>query len=311
MKTDVKEKKSVKPRIYTHIRVDFDAVVSIWFYLRFVLKSSLDDVYIKFVPANWSGDMLDIDIALDIDAGGQGIKGRKNFGSKSRSSCFKRLFDLYYENIASEEIDYLRSFAKFLDKHDTGGIDSWRNIDVSKEENNRFSKIGLAGLIKVLHGLHSDPSNSDYDICVAMISLLDNDLRISTVKDFSSESLKTTEWLSKVAISKDAKYNLNDYLFKQGFKLVVFIKGNTLGIVSKKGDFIKADNEYARRIIYSTGEQVANKEGAWFAHEDGSLLVWGGVKAPAKYPSRVDVNDLAKELNKYLQEQYSKKGVMI
>ncbi len=63
-------------KIFTHFVVDLDAVCSVWAAKQFI--SGAKGATVEFRPANWDGkEMAEGDLALDIDAGGRGMKGEK------------------------------------------------------------------------------------------------------------------------------------------------------------------------------------------------------------------------------------------
>jgi hypothetical protein len=64
------------PGVHTHINVDLDAVAGVWAAGQFM---GAQDTELVFVPANWDGDGIeDGDLALDIRAGGRGIKSTEH-----------------------------------------------------------------------------------------------------------------------------------------------------------------------------------------------------------------------------------------
>lgn len=73
-------------RIFTHINVDLDATASVWAARYFM--ANMAGAPVEFRPADWDGaEMIQGDIAVDINAGGRGIKGEKGLDGTVHS-CF-------------------------------------------------------------------------------------------------------------------------------------------------------------------------------------------------------------------------------
>ena len=287
-----------KLKLFTHLFVDIDAVASAWFYLRFVFKKTTHEVDLVFKPANWDGrSMSEEDVALDISAGGKGIKGDR-FNNKTMS-CFMALFNKHKESLNSEEKHSLRSLGKFIDLHDSGGIDAWKNIncDGHAKENRRTSLLYFSGLLMVLHGYHTNLS--DFLICLRMFENFDNYLKLSSSNFNIKDELDKVEYIGKVAIIREAKIRINNKLFNDGFKFVVFVDGKSIGILSKDRR-LPADNIFCRKIIEKAGEVIGDGEESWFAHPDGRLFCRGSRKSPVKTFSKVDPEKLAEAANNYL-----------
>lgn len=63
-------------KIFTHFNVDLDAVGSVWAAREFILGA--ESASVEFRPANWDENgMSEDDLALDMEAGGRGMKGKK------------------------------------------------------------------------------------------------------------------------------------------------------------------------------------------------------------------------------------------
>lgn len=102
-----------KRSVYTHVSVDIDAVSSVWFASRFIYPD--ENLDIKFVPANWDGQGMEIgDLALDISAGGKGLKGKTDKSGRVHSCFASLVFDCKDREVKKA----LKSLAYLIDKHD-------------------------------------------------------------------------------------------------------------------------------------------------------------------------------------------------
>ena len=80
-------------KIFTHVSVDLDAAGSVWAAKRFI--PGADKAEVVFVPANWDGTGMDNgDIAVDIYAGGKGVKGRVSPDGHTHS-CFQTILERF------------------------------------------------------------------------------------------------------------------------------------------------------------------------------------------------------------------------
>ncbi|MFA5420888.1 MAG: hypothetical protein WC280_02610 [Patescibacteria group bacterium] len=281
-----------KIRIYTHNSPDIDAVASVWFFLRFILRKSINEVEIIFKPANWDGEeMRENDVALDISAGGRGIKGDQK-GSKV-GSAFMSLFKK--AELGHFEKKSLSSLAYFIEEHDSKGISSWRYLRI--DERNKLSFYTFAGLMTILHSYQI--TNSEYDTCLKIFEILDNYLQMLVVEKRNfEEANKNVEVFGKVALVKNAKTRINNNLFNQGFKLVVYVDDDNIGVLSRDGN-PRADNYMVKEIVLKSGENLGDGDN-WFAHPSGRLFCRGSRKSPVLTPSKVDPKKLAEAASIYL-----------
>src|SRR3990167_6169937 len=103
-------------RIFTHVNPDLDAALSVCAAWMFVPGAQTAEV--EFRPANWDGSgMTGGDIALDLDAGGRGIKGKKD-ADGTVHSCFAEIVERY---APSGDQKALSPLVAYVDIHDTQG----------------------------------------------------------------------------------------------------------------------------------------------------------------------------------------------
>lgn len=281
-------------KIFTHVSVDIDAAASVWFTLRFILGKTEKDVDIIFKPANWDGKEMERgDFALDINAGGKGIKGGRRKNGKI-GSCFMSLFKK--TNLDPAEKEVLGPLARFIDGHDSGGVEFWRDMDVPAK--NRLGFFSFVGLLTVLNGYHV--RHDDYEACLKFFDNLDNYLDLEA--SFRREREKTEdaiEVFGKVALNRNPKVRINSSLLnKHGFKAVIYVDKFNIGVLTKGTDF-RADDKFIRQFVSSHGEEIGTGE-KWFAHPDGRLFCRGSRKSPVFSPSKIDPVELAEAIASHL-----------
>ena len=100
-------------RIFTHFNVDLDAVCSVWAAKQFV--SGAAEATVEFRPANWDGaEMSEGDLAVDIAAGGRGMKGEKGENGIVHS-CFA---SIVAGHASAEDRSALANLVRFVDAQD-------------------------------------------------------------------------------------------------------------------------------------------------------------------------------------------------
>jgi hypothetical protein len=188
-------------RIYTHTSPDLGALSSVWFYLRVVLQLPLAITSepkgrrfgheVIFVPANWDGRKWQTkgqrviphfdtktDIALDIEAGDFGVKGKFDEKGKKVHSCFKHLVYRGEEAMHWERVEELEDvftalapLVDFIDSQDSTGngiltemkrhaARHGRSVHTTSGEamrrNDIPSSLYSTGLVAVLHAMVSN-----------------------------------------------------------------------------------------------------------------------------------------------------------
>jgi len=293
-------------KIYTHVSGDSDSLASIWFASRFLKKDKGEIVSLPFsrerfkneedfifVSADWNGYGLnEDDFALDISAGGHGIKGEV-VSEKMVYSCFFKLLIQYGDE---ETKRVLMNLGRGIDKHDSDPSSrrSENNFN-AKDFDNFFSAV--QNFKKVL---------DDEELKNQLFLYLDGFyLRLIDRLNSKQAILASTISVGKTAIfivSSERgrisnKYDLFELL---GFSAKIYVDGKHLGIIVgddllKAG--LRADNEHVRAVVESAGE--ADK---WFSHESGFMYAWSCEKAPKEQPSKVDPYSLALAFEKARKE---------
>ncbi len=265
-------------RIFTHISPDLDALSSVWFFMRFIAKKQLE---VKFVPASWDGhDMGPHDVALDIDAGGLGFKGKKTFKGQVHS-CFKSLVDQYADN---ETRFALKSLVKFIDRSDTyGGVN--KVGDFSKNKGYQITSfIALSLSMKAFMAVHE----SDHVVMSRMMELFDGIFKINKEKLKNQKNImKNSIVVGKTVILPESNnISARNLIFGKGYEALIYVNGNNIGLLTK-GD-LRADSPEVLQVIEDAGE---SRE--WFFHSAGYLAARGTRKDPRETGSKVDPYKLA------------------
>jgi hypothetical protein len=102
-------------KVYTHINVDLDAALSVAAAKEFIPGAR--EAELVFVPANWDGEgMDDGDLALDIRAGGRGIKGEQ-CSDTTVGSCLALIVATHASEADQEALSSLVSYVDAQDAH--------------------------------------------------------------------------------------------------------------------------------------------------------------------------------------------------
>jgi hypothetical protein len=311
-------------RIFTHIRPDLDALASVWFTIRFILQISLEEAKINFVPAYWDGSsddargipsLRDEDLALDIDAGGSGLKGFKSVDGKVYS-CFaylQSMGDLDGGRWSKDHMDAMRPISRFVDVQDSTGnavfelaqqsialTDGWGDSQMATKSK-QFIALQAASLTSVIHALATS-TKTDLGLVKAVLPIFDGLLENGLSRLRAEREADNAEIIGDVAVVRNSKeFATNGILFERGIRYVVFVDGNNMGITRGRGETIPCTNALTKVIIDDSGEGWQSDGGEWFAHSAGFLLARGTRKAPMDSPSKVDPVELAEVMNQSLK----------
>ena len=264
-----------KKRVYTHVSVDIDAVSSLWLLSRFLVPR--EEIEIVFVPANWNGDGFEAgDMAVDIEAGGRGIKGERDkngFIHSSFASLLKRIKDQRARKI-------LKNLASMIDQHDAfGQVKRGKSIS------------SFIGLTIVLNSLKSYHKNNDKVVVSRMFEILDGLYQVSLSKNHFRENITNhLEVVGKTAllISDGQKNFPIRSLFNRGFEAVIYIDGYNMGLLVPAGQSVNQTELV--EFIKKSGELDE-----WYFHPAGYMLARGTRKSPVITSSWVDPYELARK----------------
>jgi hypothetical protein len=137
-------------KIYTHLNVDLDAVASVWAVQTFIPGAA--DAEIAFVPANWDGVGFETgDIAVDLNAGGHGIKG-KQMPSGAVMSAFDSVMLEYAPIAAQQALAHLRRFVDVQDS--TGSVVKTLLPEAPRELQEMFAATGINAVLRALQATY-------------------------------------------------------------------------------------------------------------------------------------------------------------
>lgn len=304
-----KEQKTYKKiRIFTHHNVDLDAIFSAWFVSRFICPSI--ETELVFVPASYNGVGLNgNDIAVDIDAGGKGIKGSIDKDGISHSasySLFKKT------DLSARDYKALFPLVKIIDKKDTYGnlASAPQEIKWRRSDDEALARIKVLSLS--LNAFKVSYDNDDEKICSVMFDLLDGFFKKNVEFQLLKTEIEQKSYhcghLAIIETSLDisaAKIIFNDSNTKA--YLYINPKNNSMGVyvgntLHKEGFRLKYDE--AKKIIEGFGEKIGNGFDEWFCHQNGFLLSWGTRKDKRPYPSMVRPEELAWKINILIEQFY-------
>lgn len=275
--------------IYTHHRPDLDAAASVWCVKTFV--PGYEEAEVRFVPANWDGKELEEeDLAVDIEAGGKGIKGEKGQNGIVHSA-FASLMRRY---APLEDQGALTHLVRFVDLQDSRGS-VIRSLGFGKEEQSTLSVLSATSLNAVLRALQAKHDFNDEIIIARMSEIFDGLLETERARRRAQEESNRAFVLPGgiVAIVKEPKeLYTNAILFERGIRVVIYVDGNNIGLVRSNEEPLRMDHPKIQEVVQKAGEF---KE--WFAHPAGFLFCRGSRKSPAETPSKVQPDELGEAVN--------------
>lgn len=288
--------------IFTHTNVDLDAAASVWAAKKYV--PGMNKASVVFVPANWDGaDMLPGDIAVDIYAGGKGVKGE--VWSDGKTHC--AFMSIVKQYAPSENKLALRNLMEFIDAGDTA---SNPIRALAPEANSAAQRILFAtSLGAVLVAIKTAANGLDSFVLERMAEIFDGFLKTGQVAARAYDQAAKIPVVDGVAIVRNKGTAVRVALMDEfGARLIVFVddQNNATGVFRKDGETMRADHPLIRKVAEAAGEEISGasggEEGKWFAHHDGLLFCWGSKKAPAKTKSRVRAEDLAEAVRQALRD---------
>lgn len=274
-------------RIFTHFNVDLDAVCSVWAAKTFIAGAK--DAIVEFRPANWDGmDVLEGDLALDIEAGGRGTKGEKESGGLVHS-CFALILNQY---ASAEDLLALANLGRFVEAQDAhGSAVKFLAPETNILAQETFAATGLNAVLRALQATH--PRN-DALVCERMSEILSGMLQAGRARQRAKVEADKAEILEggKVAIVVNSReFATNGILFEErGVRVIVYVDGYNLGVIRHGDESLRMDHPEIRAVVEETAESELKE---WFAHSAGFLFCRGSRKAPVESPSKVTPRALA------------------
>lgn len=272
-------------KIFTHFSVDLDAVCSVWAARQFITGAK--EASVEFRPANWDGNgMAESDLALDMDAGGRGLKGEKGENGIVHS-CVALIVGKY---ASPADQSALVSLVRFVDTQDAhGSAVKFLAPEASRDVQEVLATTGINAVLRALQATH--PRN-DALVVERMSEILSGMLQAGRARQRAAAEADKAEILDggKVAIVANSReFATNAILFdERGVRVIVYVDGHNLGVIRHGEEALRMDHPELRAVVKATGEASE-----WFAHPAGFLFCRGSRKAPATDQSRVDPRELA------------------
>lgn len=279
-------------KIYTHFAVDLDAVCSVWAARQFIPGAK--DAAVEFCPANWDGNgMTQDDLAVDISAGGRGMKGEQE-ESGIVHACFASIVSRY---ALPGDQQALAGLIRFVDAQDAhGSAVKFLAPEASREAQATIATTGLNAVLRALQVTH--PRN-DALVCERMSEILSGMLQAGRARQRAAAEAEKAEVLDggNVALVVNSReFATNGFLFEErGIRVIVYVDGNNLGVLRRGDEQLRMDHPELCAIVDAQGEMSE-----WFAHPAGFLFCRGSRKAPAISPSKVDPRTLAEAVARLL-----------
>lgn len=278
-------------KIFTHFNVDLDAVASVWAVKTFIANMAESEV--KFKPANWDGSELEEgDMAVDISAGGKGIKGETG-DSGIVHSCFAYIVKNY---ASTDDQKALANLVDFVDAQDAHGLAvNYFIPDVPDKERYILAATGINAVLRSYQAVY--PAN-DFKVTDRMAEIFTGMLYSGRARQKAEIEADNAEILEggKVAIVNNAKqFATNGILYDRGIQAIVYVDGNNLGLIRSNTVTLSMSHPDILAVV-----EEAEEINEWFAHSAGFLFCRGSRKAPAETKSKVDPHKLANVLNSLL-----------
>lgn len=234
--------------------------------------------------------MGDGDLAVDIAAGGRGLKGQKD-PDGTVHACFSQII---VEHAPAEDRQALARLIAFIDAQDAHGSAVQHLAPGLDRE--AAEVLASSGINAVLRALQSRHPRNDALVCERMAEIFDGMLQAGRARARAEAEADRAEVLpgGKVAIVRDSReFATNGVLFERGVRVIVYVDGMNIGLIRHSDETLRMDALDFRGTIAVAGEHIGDDPGGWFAHPAGFLFCRGSRKAPATTPSRVDPRDLA------------------
>ena len=275
--------------LYTHVYVDLDNVFCLWVWKRFVNSRTRH----KFVPASWNGRLRKGDYALDLEAGGRGIKGEKSPGGQVSSASA-----IVVSRFCGEQIQKLLApMVEYVDAQDRSG-NAAKALGVDGNARIALTAMGINTILRALKLAYPNDDEAVVEEMFKHIDLIYS--MIIAEKVTAPQEAKRAEWFSKdVAILRNPTTEITTTcVMKKGAKVVVIVDGNNL--LMNRNNIIKVMRNI--RMDHLQIWDVVSREEGWWHTEDGRSISRGSKRNPASTPSRFTEYDLAKLVSVLLSD---------
>lgn len=278
-------------RIFTHINPDLDAHSSCWAVRRFV--PGMSNAPIIYIGADWDGSGMEPgDIAVDLNAGGKGIKGILDSDGTVHSS-FAYIVSRYASREDAEDIKDLVSFVDMQDAY--GSVVNYmvRNRMIMETTHDARRLIAVNSIGSDLRALEYLFPDEPEKVFSRMCDIFDGRLLMGRANRRAEIEADKAQLFAngRVALVRGKKEKRTSHiLWERGVEAFVYIDELNLGVVRRgdgallrDGKRFRADHPAIRNVVKDAGE--INQ---WFDHPKGFLYCHGSRKAPAHSMSNVN-----------------------
>lgn len=264
----------------THISLDTAfAVWALWHY-----APNFKGAKIRPESPQWDGKgMSPDDIAFNLCAGGKGITGRN---AKGVGSAFKEIMDTY---APAEDMEILSPLMYYVFVENSYGTPARLFLKSFREDTRAMlEKTSIKETLLDLQGAYP---NQHFKVLSLFSDMLT--ARLKREKKLA-EAVAVLDDVTKfykngtIAVVTDAPNNsYTSAAFKKGARIVIYSKGNNLGVLRNDGETFRLDNAIMAYLLATKREL-----GYWFLHPTGQMISLGTQSAPAKRASRISTNEL-------------------
>lgn len=318
------------PKIFTHRRVDLDACLSVAAVREYA--PGMENAQIVFVDVDDPCESMGPnDMAVDIPAGGKGIKGFEESSSGITHSGFAEIMGRF---APKDEQRFLRSLISCVDAGDATaspykGIvitverkpeESGKPFRARKEAARRVViDQGLKTIFDDLAFAVEWSPNRDQMLCTLISQIFRARLHKKRAEARAMKDAERAEWFgardARVAFTEKGSQLLTGVLMrKKRPAAVVSVQGNILSVLVNHTaqSAFRLDEKRILRVITDAGEGFDQEvEGTqWFCHSAGFLLTYGNLRSehPPKNPSKVDPRELARVIAEVFEEVQKQKA---
>lgn len=307
------EKEKGKITIHTHQNVDSDSLLSIWLEINFVFPGF--EYELVFHPASYDGKgMGKNDIAVDIEAGGRGIKGsidENGFHHSCSYTIFKKI------KLPVNIRRALSPIVNIVDQKDVYGKTRLAPEAIRLDRKTSSNLDEARALSLSLQAFQAQYENNDHEVCRVMLDFISGLFKRITNfqaaqaevdrKSFSCGYVFVVETCKRISTAQNVFGDSNNKAY-----IYVNTKENSMG-VHLSDDLYHRDGFRLRlidveKIVEKKGEKIGKGSNEWFLHERGSLLAWGTRKDKRTVPSKIRPEELALEINKLIVNFYNLKN---
>jgi hypothetical protein len=303
----LRTKEALVPDLYTHINMDIDSMSSCWAVRKFV--PGMSNAHIIRVGADWDGkDMKPGDMAVDIFAGGLGIKGIQDPDGTVHSS-FAYIVSKY---VKPEDAEAIRDLVRFIDIQDAhGSVVNYmtKNSMIYNSDHETRRLISLTSVGAIFRAIEARFPNDPDTVFNRMCEIFDGYLEMGGAAERRARSEAERAELfanGRVALVKDKKEKRTDHiLWERHVQVIVYVDGDNLGVLRRgegfplrDGSRFRAGHPEVKKLVRQAGELPL-----WFEHSKGFLFCKGSRKAPSSSRSNVNPYELVRVIENVLERE--------